>query len=219
MSMTTTLQRDDVERRSQSLASRDGLMTEADRASAADEVLFGRFLEARTRARGPIVFLNSRVMFRNAGATRLVHDRDRDVVWAWARLTMEDTDRSVGALPILGLELAGQCDPVVAGMEVIGAIVRLGSAVERPARTERTRNRTRRRASFGWASLRDSELGVAELVAQGLTNREIGARLFLSRHTVDAHLRQIFRKLGICSRVELTRLVVEWTRAEAAPAA
>jgi DNA-binding CsgD family transcriptional regulator len=65
------------------------------------------------------------------------------------------------------------------------------------------------RASVGWESLRESELGIAQLVAGGLTNREVGARLFVSRHTVDFHLRQIFRKLGISSRVELTRLVVE----------
>ncbi len=65
------------------------------------------------------------------------------------------------------------------------------------------------RSSFGWESLRHSELGIAALVAEGLTNRQIGSRLFLSRHTVDFHLRQIFRKLGISSRVELTRLVVE----------
>jgi DNA-binding CsgD family transcriptional regulator len=56
--------------------------------------------------------------------------------------------------------------------------------------------------------LRESEHRVAELVAVGLTNREIGASLFLSRHTIDSHLRQIFRKLDISSRVELTRLVV-----------
>jgi DNA-binding CsgD family transcriptional regulator len=53
--------------------------------------------------------------------------------------------------------------------------------------------------------LRESELGIAQLVAEGLTNREIASRLFMSAHTVDFHLRQIYRKLGISSRVELTR--------------
>ena len=64
-------------------------------------------------------------------------------------------------------------------------------------------------ARFG--TLRNSERDIAGLVTTGLTNREIGERLFLSRHTVDAHLRQIFRKLGVRSRVELTRVVVEHT--------
>jgi DNA-binding CsgD family transcriptional regulator len=50
---------------------------------------------------------------------------------------------------------------------------------------------------------------VAEVVAEGLTNAEAGARLFLSHHTVGFHLRQIFRKLDVSSRVELTRLVAE----------
>jgi DNA-binding CsgD family transcriptional regulator len=42
-----------------------------------------------------------------------------------------------------------------------------------------------------------------------LTNAEVGDRLHLSRHTIDFHLRQIFRKLDVRSLVELTRLVVE----------
>ena len=61
----------------------------------------------------------------------------------------------------------------------------------------------------GWESLRASELGIAKLVAEGLTNREVAARLFISPHTVDYHLRQVFRKLSIASRTELTRLVVQ----------
>lgn len=61
----------------------------------------------------------------------------------------------------------------------------------------------------GWGSLTDAERRVARSVAEGLTNAEVGEKLFLSRHTVDFHLRQIFRKLGIRSRVELTRLVLE----------
>ena len=65
------------------------------------------------------------------------------------------------------------------------------------------------RPASGWDSLTDSERRVADTVAEGLTNREAAERLFLSRHTVDFHLRQIFLKLGIRSRVELTRLVLQ----------
>jgi DNA-binding CsgD family transcriptional regulator len=50
---------------------------------------------------------------------------------------------------------------------------------------------------------------VIELVAEGLTNRETGERLFLSHHTVGFHLRSIFCKLDVSSRVELTRLAIE----------
>ncbi|MBN6039703.1 AAA family ATPase [Amycolatopsis sp. 195334CR] len=58
----------------------------------------------------------------------------------------------------------------------------------------------------GWGSLTDTERDVAELVAQGLTNRQVAARMFVSPHTVHAHLGRIFRKLDVNSRVELTGL-------------
>jgi DNA-binding CsgD family transcriptional regulator len=45
------------------------------------------------------------------------------------------------------------------------------------------------------------------IAACGRTNREIAARLFLSPHTVDFHLRQVYRKLDLHSRVELARFV------------
>lgn len=61
---------------------------------------------------------------------------------------------------------------------------------------------------LGWSSLTQSELRVARLVARGLTNREVAAKLHLSPHTVDSHLRHSFVKLGITSRVDLTRLVI-----------
>jgi len=50
------------------------------------------------------------------------------------------------------------------------------------------------------------ELHVARLVATGATSREVGAQLFLSPRTIEAHLRNIFRKLGITSRRELKEL-------------
>lgn len=65
------------------------------------------------------------------------------------------------------------------------------------------------RSAWGWDSLTETEQRVTALVAQGLTNLRVSERMFLSRHTIDFHLRQIFRKLGITSRVELTRLAIE----------
>jgi DNA-binding CsgD family transcriptional regulator len=58
----------------------------------------------------------------------------------------------------------------------------------------------------GWAAMTSSELAVAQLVAEGLTNREVAERLFVSPHTVNSHLRHVFAKLRINSRVELARL-------------
>jgi DNA-binding CsgD family transcriptional regulator len=58
-----------------------------------------------------------------------------------------------------------------------------------------------------WSTLTEAERTLSVLVAKGMTNRQVAARLFISRHTVDAHLRHIFRKLGINSRVGLAHLV------------
>jgi DNA-binding CsgD family transcriptional regulator len=62
---------------------------------------------------------------------------------------------------------------------------------------------------LGWASLSQAQRTIARMVSQALTNQQIARRLFLSPHTVNYHLRQIFRKLDINSRVELARIVQE----------
>jgi DNA-binding CsgD family transcriptional regulator len=60
------------------------------------------------------------------------------------------------------------------------------------------------RAPVGWG-LTPTEHRVAELVAAGLTNREAAAQLFLTQKTVEFHLRNVYRKLGVRSRTELAR--------------
>jgi DNA-binding CsgD family transcriptional regulator len=65
------------------------------------------------------------------------------------------------------------------------------------------------RPAIGWHSLTDTEQAVAGLVAEGLNNGQVAARMYISTHTVAHHLRQAFRKLSIASRVELTRIVIE----------
>ena len=62
-------------------------------------------------------------------------------------------------------------------------------------------------AAGGWQLLTAREREVAELVASGLTNKEIAARLFVSKRTVDAHLEHILAKLGYVSRVQIAALV------------
>jgi len=52
-------------------------------------------------------------------------------------------------------------------------------------------------------SLTPTEIRVVELVAEGLTNPQIGERMFISRGTVKVHLSHIFAKLGITTRSEL----------------
>jgi DNA-binding CsgD family transcriptional regulator len=67
----------------------------------------------------------------------------------------------------------------------------------------RKRRGARKRPASGWEALTPSELEVVRLAADGLTNPEIGQRLFISRRTVQTHLAHVFRKLDISSRVEL----------------
>ena len=67
----------------------------------------------------------------------------------------------------------------------------------------------RERAETGWEAMTDSELAVARLVARGLTNREVAEQLFVSPHTVSSHLRSIFAKLEINSRLALARIAAD----------
>ena len=72
-----------------------------------------------------------------------------------------------------------------------------------------TRGRGRRsRPALGWESLTPTELAVAMAVAEGLSNPQIAARMFISRRTVTTHLTSIFRKLGISARAELAAATV-----------
>ena len=58
-------------------------------------------------------------------------------------------------------------------------------------------------AAAHWPELTASEVAVVQLVVRGATDREVAQRLYISAHTVNSHLRHVFAKLGIESRVEL----------------
>jgi DNA-binding NarL/FixJ family response regulator len=66
----------------------------------------------------------------------------------------------------------------------------------------------------GVDTLTERELELARLVVDRRTNPEIAAALFLSQKTVETHLRNMFRKLGVSSRVELARAVERAERAQ-----
>jgi DNA-binding CsgD family transcriptional regulator len=78
------------------------------------------------------------------------------------------------------------------------------SADEAIAYAQRGRGE-RKRPSSGWESLTPAEHDVVRLVCEGLGNKEVAARLFVSPRTVQAHLAHVYTKLGINSRVQLVQ--------------
>lgn len=60
-----------------------------------------------------------------------------------------------------------------------------------------------RQAETGWGSLTPTERTVAGLVAQGMRNQQIAEQMFVSVQTVQTHLKRLFKKLGVTSRLQL----------------
>ncbi|GAA0723989.1 helix-turn-helix transcriptional regulator [Dactylosporangium roseum] len=105
---------------------------------------------------------------------------------------MADGERPDLDAVLRGLRAAG-LQPVVL-YDLSGEVVIVGVAND---------DRAVAPAPVGWDRLSDREQAVARLAGQALTNRQIARRLGISAHTVNYHLRQIFRKLAIGSRVSL----------------
>ena len=125
----------------------------------------------------------------------------REFETAQARKVLEDLQSgNVGRLPV-DEEWVSVPSPV--GDPQVSQVF-----AERTRETiRRTGNRIRVRAAAPVSALTPQEAQIARQAAIGATNREIAAAMFISRHTVDYHLRSVFRKIGISSRRELTRVV------------
>ena len=120
------------------------------------------------------------------------------------------------ALEDLGRQLI-QCGNNNAGIEALEEGLTITTRVGANWDATRIRSRLRRmgirrrpastaRPKTGWAALTNVESAVARLAAESNTNSEIAEKLFISPHTVNTHLRHIFEKLDINSRVTLTRI-------------
>ena len=109
------------------------------------------------------------------------------------------------------LARSGRTDEAVARYEAVRTfydVVGGTRATDRVDAALRSLGVRRRRTSVGpdrsgWEGLTASELRVARLAAEGLTNRQIGERLFVSPRTVETHLGHAFAKLGVATRSQL----------------
>jgi transcriptional regulator of acetoin/glycerol metabolism len=168
-----------------------------------ERLVLQRFLQERRGAKGPLVIITSQTMIANAAADRLVEPQDEALLREIAHRQSGDVPIAVDSLLLSsGREVSARVEPMLDAGVLAGTIIRLT-----PARASSRADRAD--ATFGWDSLTATECSVVDLVAQGRTNRETGERLFLSHHTVGFHLRSIYRKLDITSRVDLTRLALE----------
>ncbi|MGY1699892.1 helix-turn-helix transcriptional regulator, partial [Geodermatophilus sp. SYSU D00766] len=101
------------------------------------------------------------------------------------------------------VDARGHLRSALALFEDLGAV----TWAERAAAELRASGETARRRDVSTATdLTPQERQVAALVRQGLSNRDVAAQLFVSVRTVDFHLRNVFSKLGVTSRTELTAL-------------
>jgi DNA-binding CsgD family transcriptional regulator len=146
---------------------------------------------------------------RLAGAVDRATDR-------WARASAGE---DLAGLLAGGADAVRRLEDALAGYQAVGA-VRDAARVRRRLRRLGVRHRHWTYADgpvSGWDSLTVTETAVAELVAQGWTNAEIAGQMYLSAHTVAYHLRRVFRKLDVTSRVKLTRVAVEEGRVRPGP--
>jgi DNA-binding CsgD family transcriptional regulator len=144
-------------------------------------------------------------MLTNATAARLIDWKDEPLLRQRATQMLHAADGETSTVVLSsGREVTVSCEPVDDGDGSVVAVLRLtpGTSGAQGGAPDQSH-----RPTFGWSSLTDTERAVMELVTDGLTNQEAAERLFLSRHTVGFHLRSIFRKVGVNSRVDLTRMV------------
>jgi DNA-binding NarL/FixJ family response regulator len=131
-----------------------------------------------------------------AGTGRLTTEAFAREELACAAAAAGDRDRAATAL-----------DAALDRYQRLGAVPDRDRALAR-ARALGIRRSSRephRDADHGWAALTATEVRIAALVRDGLTNREIGTRLFVSPRTVQTHVSHILQKTGLRSRVEIAR--------------
>ena len=169
-----------------------------DETGLADRVLMKRFLRERSGGKHPMLVANGRVLIANTAAERLVKPKDEPRLRVHAEEVMAGASGAVIDIVLAsGRGVAVRCEPILDCSVAVGVVMHLEDGAGRA-----------NRPALGLAGLTDTERAIADLVAQGLTNRQIAQRVFVSRHTVDFHLRSIYRKVDVTSRIDLARQIV-----------
>jgi DNA-binding NarL/FixJ family response regulator len=135
---------------------------------------------------------------QEAAAAGSTLEEARGRLVAGRALLASDPDAGIAQLTVAG-EQAARCGAPRVADEARLALRRAGVRVGRGG--------ARAPGTEGLAALSAREREIAELVAEGLTNREIAARLFLSEKTIETHLTRVFQKLGLRSRVQVAAAV------------
>ena len=122
-------------------------------------------------------------------------------------LTADDNDRLI--VDLLEAGAAGYLLKTINGTDLINAIhaVHAGEAVLHPAIAQKIFNRLevserQQQGKTHGSDLSKREMEILTLAASGMSNQDIAVRLYLSHRTVQAHLGNIFRKMGVGSRTE-----------------
>jgi DNA-binding CsgD family transcriptional regulator len=82
-----------------------------------------------------------------------------------------------------------------------------------------TSEAVRHRSGEAGDGLTPQEAEIARLVAEGSSNRQVAAQMFISQHTVEYHLRKVFRKVSVSSRTQLARAILDQSRGYETPSA
>jgi DNA-binding CsgD family transcriptional regulator len=191
-------------------AARDVEQRLRDAATARQRVLHEIFVQAVGQATGPLALVAREALLTDASAARMLGPAGGAVLWSIVSEATRTEDRTSVVVPLDdGACVVARCEAVRDGTEVVAVLVHLPPDSPGTNASARRRGGPRSgRPRFGWESLSEKELVVADLAARGRTNREIADALVVSPHTVDSHLRHIYGKLGISSRIALTRQVL-----------
>jgi DNA-binding CsgD family transcriptional regulator len=184
------LARSETSLRSGDLSSAAALADQALRAYVADDALSGALVALEQVARVLVAVGESRDAARILGACDAFREERQLFRFPFVDRAIETSKLAIRA------DLGDEAGRALTE----GRQLSLEAAIEFALR----QRSSHAKESIGWASLTPTESRVAELVANGRTNREVGAELLMSPETVKTHLSRVFTKLGITNRRALS---------------